>query len=118
MQLSRNFTAEEFNCPCCGEVIINGHLVNMLQAARDRAAIAFVITSGYRCENWNRILGGAEDSSHLSGMAVDIATETLNQRFIILKAVLAAGFRRIGVYMRHIHVDIDGTKPEDLVWLA
>jgi len=31
-------------------------------------------------------------------------------------ALLQAGFRRIGIYDKHIHADIDKTLPQDVMW--
>jgi len=42
-----------------------------LQPIRDRLNFAIEITSGYRCEEVNRLVGGAPTSQHLFGQAAD-----------------------------------------------
>ena len=42
-----------------------------VEPARDFFANRFIITSGYRCEMLNRMIGGSSTSQHLSGEAID-----------------------------------------------
>lgn len=91
-------------------------LVEMLDIARSSAGVPFVITSGYRDPSQNTEAGGVEGSAHTSGLAVDLRVENSNTRFRILSGLFFAGFNRIGVYNGHIHVDIDQTKPQNVVW--
>lgn len=101
----------------------------MLDMARDKAGVPFVITSGRRSADDNSVLKGAvSDSAHLTGLAVDLWVEDDHAYECILKGLYAAGFRRFGHYFetdsqdpnhyipRHIHVDIDPTKPQDCAW--
>lgn len=68
-----HFKKEEFICPCCGSVGngIATSLVQMLETLRDKYG-ATVITSGYRCPNYNKEVGGVSNSAHLRGQAADI----------------------------------------------
>lgn len=116
MRLTQNFTDEEFGCPCCGKKNISLPFVQKLQIARDTASIPFVITSGYRCQNHNAEVGGKADSSHLKGVAADIAAQTSSQRFAIVDGLIKAGFERIGIGSNFIHVDMDESKPQRLMW--
>ena len=43
-----------------------------LEALRERAGTPIVINSGYRSPQFNRKIGGAANSNHLTGCAVDI----------------------------------------------
>ena len=108
---------------------LDGQLWAMLDLARGKAGVPFVITSGRRSADGNSILAGAvPDSSHLTGLGVDIFVQDDNAYCLILKGLYAAGFRRFGHYFsvdqkdpnhfipRHIHVDIDSTKPQDCCW--
>ncbi len=90
----------------------------MLDQAREIAGVKFIIASGYRCPRHNFLIGGKEDSSHLKGFAADIFCVNLDTRYKMLKALIQAGFNRIGIYPKHIHVDIDPAKPPGLVWLG
>lgn len=42
-------------------------LLNGLQSIRDALGKPIKITSGYRCEKLNRLVGGVHNSSHLKG---------------------------------------------------
>lgn len=86
---------------------INATLLQMLENARYLAGVPFLITSGYRSDNHNKKVGGAEHSSHLTGRAVDISCRTSYMRLKIMWALKDAGFNRIGVYRSWIHADID-----------
>ena len=128
MRLTRNFTDDEFKCPCCGQAGISSPFVYQLQAARDIASadflalgdprsVPFVITSGYRCGNHNWLVGGRPDSSHKKGLAADIRAQTSSERFAIVSGLIKAGFGRIGVAKNYIHVDIDMSKPQNVMWV-
>ena len=104
----RHFKDEEFTCKCGCEVNgISKALVFMLDNARELAKIPFKINSGFRCVKHNKKVGGVKDSSHVKGLAVDIACDDEKQRFIMLSALLKIGFKRILIYDTFIHVDID-----------
>ncbi len=90
--------------------------LNRLSKARELAAIAFKITSGYRSPAHNTKVGGVPSSSHTVGRAVDIYAPTSTQKYIIINALLQAGFNRIGVAKNFIHVDDDPSKSEDVIW--
>ena len=47
-------------------------IVDFLQPLRNKLQKPIVITSGYRCEKLNKLVGGANNSEHLKGFAVDI----------------------------------------------
>ena len=44
---------------------------NVLEPIREKFAVQVIITSGYRCERVNKLVGGADDSQHMKGEAVD-----------------------------------------------
>lgn len=110
----------EFQCNCANhcEKKMSNKLLVMLYNARILAGIPFIITSGYRCENYNLVVGGIKNSAHTRGMAVDIKANTSQKRAKILKALVKVGFNRIGIYESFIHVDVDHTKPQNVVWLG
>lgn len=117
MQLTKNFFDYEFSCPCCGRLKMDKSFLDQLQKARDTAQIPFVITSGYRCENHNRKVGGKSDSSHLVGRAADIETSSSLTRFLVIFGLTIAGFKRIGISKNFVHVDNDPSKPFTSMWL-
>jgi uncharacterized protein YcbK (DUF882 family) len=114
------FIEPEFHCKCDRQhefQIVDERLIWMLDLARDRAGLPFVINSGYRCLEHNTEVGGVVNSAHLKGLAADIHAENLRARYIILKALLSIGFSRIGIGPNFIHTDIDATKETGVVWL-
>ena len=90
--------------------------LNKLAQARKIAAVGFKITSGYRSPEHNAKVGGVPNSSHTLGHAVDIYAPTSRQKYIIINALLQAGFDRIGVAKNFIHVDDDPSKNEEVIW--
>lgn len=85
-------------------------LVVMLDRAREVSGVPFFITSGFRTAEHNKEVGGVADSSHLKGLAVDIACNTKTDRAHIVFGLLTAGFVRIKLYKSHVHCDIDTSK--------
>lgn len=103
-------------------------LLLMLDWARDVAGLPLIITSGLRTADGNSVLKGAvPDSSHLTGKAVDLHVEDDVHFWNMINGLYKAGFKRIGLYFsvdpvskiltpRHIHVDIDDTKPQKCIF--
>lgn len=92
-------------------------LCQMLSVARGKANVPFIITSGLRTSEQNTVLASAvSDSSHLTGHAVDLACADSANRHAMVKALLEAGFMRMGIYSAHLHVDNDSTKPPNVIW--
>lgn len=91
-------------------------LVEKLDAARGFAHVPFIITSGLRERDENSAAGGVGNSSHLRGLAVDLRCDGSRSRFRMVSALILAGFKRIGVYDRHLHVDVDENLPQDVMW--
>ncbi len=90
-------------------------LVVKLQHVRDLLGESVKITSGVRCPTHNHKVGGIQHSAHLYGMASDILIPSNTYRFEILPLILSC-FTRIGIGPDFIHVDIDQTKPQDVIW--
>lgn len=90
--------------------------VSMLDMARHFSEVMYIITSGKRNPNSNVNAGGVEDSAHIKGLAVDLKVFDSRTRYKVLKGLILAGFNRIGVYEKHIHVDYDLEKPPDVIW--
>lgn len=44
---------------------------SLLDPIRDKFATPMIITSGYRCEQLNKLVGGVDNSQHMKGEAVD-----------------------------------------------
>ena len=70
-----NFRTKEFASPDSNVIFINKVLVEMLGELRHRIGRPIYINSGYRTVAHNKKVGGAENSYHLYGAAVDIRAE-------------------------------------------
>lgn len=73
--------------------------------------VDLLISSAYRSPEGNKRVGGVRGSAHTKGMAVDIAVSGGKERFLVVKGALEFGFKRIGVGHRHVHLDMDLSKP-------
>ncbi len=113
--LTKNFSRREFKCPCCGKDDIDEYLVDMLQSIRDQVG-PVNITSGVRCKEHNKAVGGKPTSSHLKGLAVDIKCAVGGKRFLLLDEAFGVGFSRIGIGKSFIHLDIDPNKTRGVIW--
>ncbi len=112
----KHFNPQEFVCKHCGEVKIHPKLIVLAEELREILGKPLVITSGYRCPEHNRAVGGVPDSAHTKGLALDVACVSSRTRFVILSFLFRAGVRRIGVAKNYIHFDIDDSKPQGVVW--
>ncbi len=88
---------------------IKASLRMFLELAEGLGGVQFTITDAVR-------VGGS--GAHDEAEAVDIACVTARRRHKILKGLRGAGFHRIGVYDRHIHVDRSLTRPAEVTWLG
>jgi len=87
-----------------------------LDEAREFAGIPFIINSAYRSPSHPESIK-RPTSSHIKGLAVDIKATNSRQRGLILDALRAVGFDRIGIAKTFIHVDMDFDKDQDVTWL-
>ena len=94
---------------------MNADFLNKLDEAREYAGIPFVINSAYRSPTHPLSIKNPT-SSHIKGLAVDIRCNTSRNRFIVLDALIAVGFNRIGIADTFIHVDLDLSKSDNVIW--
>ena len=125
--LSKNFSKLEIMCPCgCGADKISPALIKKLQKIRDIIGRPLIITSGVRCESYNASLkNSSAHSSHVpddygKGNAVDIASLHSKDRYELVE-VAQKFFKRIGIsggsYGGFIHLDVDRSKIQEVMWL-
>ena len=114
------FKIEEFTCD--GEICydkMSPKLLKMLDQAREKANTPFKITSSWRSQEKNNSLkNSSKNSSHLKGMAVDIACNSGLERLKIFSGLVKAGFTRVGISDKggFIHADCDDSKIDSL-WI-
>ena len=120
MESLKYFKISEFNCKCCNRL---GHLMSInllmkLDRIRHQVQQPIVIHSGVRCWNYNEKVNGEMASAHLTGLAVDIEVTDNKTRFKIIEASMDFKINRIGVFRNHIHLDIDSSKPKNVIWYS
>lgn len=91
-------------------------LVDKLDELRGICGFPFVITSGYRTEEENKLVGGVAGSAHVHKMAVDIACTDSRKRIKIVGEAYAMGFIGVGIDEKFLHLDID-TSNSRRIWL-
>ncbi len=118
------FKKKEFKCPCCGESKMHPEFLKALDLARGFSRTPYKLTSGYRCQKHNDSLPNSKPkSSHIDGIAVDIACTDSRSRALIIGGLVEAGFTRIGIASTFLHCDLadqlgeKNTKDEIVFWL-
>lgn len=106
-----NFKKAEFKCPCgrCngyGDGIASSLLVT-LQALRDKYG-EVKITSGYRCESYNKKVGGSTNSKHMKGQAADFYIDGFNNQS---KRVDVVNELKKTEYYNYSYCNVNGNYP-------
>lgn len=101
---------EEFRnkliCPCgCGKNQTSSEFASLLYMAQEVYGKPFLITSGFRCLKHNKDVKGDPNSAALYGEHADLDYQTPAFLFLIIKALIEAGFERFRLYPRHLHID-------------
>ncbi|MDD3768852.1 MAG: D-Ala-D-Ala carboxypeptidase family metallohydrolase [Aminobacterium colombiense] len=111
LQLTPHFNLREFQCSCCQQVKLWPPLVECLEKLRSLWQEPIVLTSGYRCLNHNKRVGGVANSLHVEGRAADVV---VMHRYQPLFCELAerAGFTSILPYGKRnfIHLAIKNSR--------
>lgn len=105
IKVDRFFCLDEFECPCCHRVMLHLVLLRKLSALRQAIGRPLIITSGYRCKQYNRKVHGVKTSYHLFGLAVDVTVPSMNMSNL-LKYAKNIMFGGIGIYDNFLHLDI------------
>jgi len=115
--LTRNFSTSEFACKHCGELVLDPNLPKLVQQIRDYVSrvteqdVPIIISSGYRCPEHNRDVGGVPGSQHTRGRAADIYSHIVSAKE--LHSLILAAYREhrlqnlggLGQYQTFVHVD-------------
>ena len=99
-----NFSFEELECRDGTGLLLVPAALDRLQLLRNMIRRPIIVTSAYRSIAYNRQVGGASNSWHLSGNAFDISARgyPLN---LLAACASDAGFTGIGRYATFVHVD-------------
>jgi uncharacterized protein YcbK (DUF882 family) len=120
MNLSENFNLSEFASKDGAEFpqdVINNitRLAAALQVIRNELKARITITSGYRSPAHNRAIKGAENSTHVRGLAADFRVQGMTpvhvaaviERLISENKIPQGGLK---AYSSWVHYDIRGTR--------
>ena len=89
----------------------------MLAAIESELDTELEYGSGYRCPECNKEAKGKSNSAHLRGLAVDIRCSNSHLRFLIYDAARLCGVVRLGPAAGFLHLDVDKSLPQEVVWL-
>lgn len=116
--LSKHFSKREFNCKCGKnhEYNVDSELIAKLEKLHDLMnAHEIIVTSGFRCPEWSKSVGGYFNDAHTKGIAADITVSfcdpdgvirQFNSEFIA-EAAERVGFTGIGIIDNTaVHVDV------------
>lgn len=75
-ELSKSITAQNKRIDNTPGLVETENLIflvdNVLDPTREKFGKPIIVNSGFRCEKLNKIIGGAKNSQHVTGEAVDI----------------------------------------------
>lgn len=119
MTASKYFKESEFQAcsPACSLQDMNQATMSKFDTAREIACIPFVINSAYRSPEWERMKGRSGTGAHTLRRAMDIRCNSDRNRFVIVEALIKAGFTRIGIAKTYIHADDSPLHSQQVVWL-
>lgn len=116
LRLSSNFVTSEFRCKCgrAHSTLISTELVNGLQRLVDvLGASKAIITSGYRCSNHDKAVGGSGYGMHTRGLAADVifydkAGKPISSKLVSCKAqdLGFGGIANIDSSYQYTHLDV------------
>ena len=116
IKLSDNFNSNEFDCNCnresCVITKISRELIKDLQLIRDIYGKTVSVSSGYRCDDHNKAIGGVKGSQHTQGKAADLTVKedkfraTVEMDILREIIVFFLTSSSIGTYTTFTHYDI------------
>lgn len=140
MKLTENFTLEEMtasrtadkynidNTPTAAEVENLKRLcLHILQPIRDEINRPLTVTSGYRCRELNKKVGGVPTSQHVTGDAADITLKSKqanNKLFNVIADMIRQGKITVGQLINekggewlHISNPRQGKKTNEIIYI-
>lgn len=119
MITSKCFKEHEFNncTPSCSLQDMEQSTIDKFDKARNLANIPFIPTCGYRSKEWDLSKGRSGNGAHPRRRAIDLKATSSYDRFKIVTALLAVGFKRIGIAKTFIHADDSEELSQEVVWI-
>ncbi len=115
-QLSPHFNAREFRCSCgkSHETLLASELVDKLEALYTALNCSkIIVTSGYRCPNHDKAVGGTNSGQHTKGTAADVCCYGQDGQPISSKTVCCkaqdlgfTGIANITSSYQYTHLDV------------
>ena len=115
-QLSPHFNAREFRCSCgkSHETLLASELVDKLEALYTALNCSkIIVTSGYRCPEHDKAVGGTSSGQHTKGTAADVCCYGRDGQPISSKAVCCkaqdlgfTGIANITSSYQYTHLDV------------
>ena len=118
------FTEKELRCKGTDECQMDEDFMARLVSLRKDFNEPMIISSGYRHESYNQVVGGAKNSPHLYGKAVDVLVSG-KAAYKLMKLAIQHGFTGIGVSQRGSHdsrflhidtMDSSNVHPRPWIW--
>lgn len=118
MVTSKYFKEAEFKrcSPSCSLQDMNQEFMNTLDNLREKAGIPIVLNSAYRSSAWDKSKGRSGKGAHTKGLAADIRCNSSATRWKIIAAAHSLGICRLGIGKTYIHVDIDKSLTQNVIW--
>jgi uncharacterized protein YcbK (DUF882 family) len=111
------FTEDELRCKGTDECCMDEQFMLTLEALRQEFNEPMIISSAYRDLSYNQVIGGAKNSPHLYGKAVDVVISG-KKAYRLIKLAIQYGFSGIGVSQRGQHekrfIHIDTMENSDI----
>ena len=95
-------SVDELKCKGTDECEMDEGFMKKLEALRHEFNEPMIVSSGYRHESYNQVIGGAKNSPHLYGKAVDVVISG-KSAYRLMKLAIQHGFTGIGVSQRGPH---------------
>lgn len=108
----RYFTRKEFRCPCprCGGFPVEPEedLVRLAERVREHFSAPVTISSGVRCPEHNREVGGVATSRHLRGKAMDFCVSGAAGAKVLSYVQSMGGARyAYAIDRNYVHMDVE-----------
>ena len=115
-QLSAHFNVQEFKCQCGKhhDILIDSSLINKLEQLYSALNCSkIIVTSGYRCSEYDKAVGGTGGGQHTKGTAADVCCYGQDGQPISSKTVCCkaqdlgfGGIANITSSYQYTHLDV------------